>query len=550
MNKPVFHNVQQGADEWLALKAQYPFSASEAAAMLGLSPYKTRQQFLRQVATAGESEIYQPVADEGHRTESAARPIAEEIICNTLFPATVTREFDGLTLLASCDGLTMDGSTLFEHKQWNAEDAAQVAAGFVPEKHHPQLDQGMMVTGATRALFMISDGTEDNCESCWYEPNPEADRIILAGWRQFAEDLASYQHVEAAPSPVAAIPDSLPALLLDIDGAVRDTNLGTYQQVVTERIRSINTDLQTDQDFADAEEMVKFLDKAEKEIEAAKARALAQTISIDELFRAVDSLKEEMRKKRLELNRLVKDRKEAIRWEIVEDARRQIENHVAQVAEGLDGRAKMPPVLGGFREAVVAAMKGKRTIQTLRDAASQVVTDWKLDVNQQAVEIAANMKAFDELVGDDDHLFPDLATLACKPSDDFAATVKARKAEAAERDRQRAEAERERIRQEEARAKAAAEAGVSDARQSETPADEPTVESSPAQTPPHAPDTGMGGPLSGTEILPAFTAAAKGQIITVRSGRSEIYNTLTVDEATILRDSLTAALRQARKEAA
>ncbi len=40
------------------------------------------------------------------------------------------------------------------------------------------------------------------------------------------------------------------------------------------RHQAINTDLQTDQHFADAEEMVKFCDKAEKNIDLVKANAL------------------------------------------------------------------------------------------------------------------------------------------------------------------------------------------------------------------------------------------------------------------------------------
>jgi predicted phage-related endonuclease len=44
----------------------------------------------------------------------------------------------------------------------------------------------------------------------------------------------------------------------------------------------------------------------EKRLALVKSQALAQTASIDELFRTIDALKEEMRSKRLTLDKLVK----------------------------------------------------------------------------------------------------------------------------------------------------------------------------------------------------------------------------------------------------
>jgi predicted phage-related endonuclease len=429
--------------------------------MLGVSPYQTRGELLRAKVTGAERDIdpaTQALFDRGHVAEAGARVLAEEIIGNELYPATVTAEVDGLPLLASCDGLTLLGDIAWEHKLWRDDLAAAVQAGSVPEAYRPQLEQQMLVTGATNALFMVSDGTDDRCAWCWYESDPELRQRLIAGWQQFAEDLAGYQHVETAQPAVATMPDALPALLLEITGDVRDTNLATYQQVVTERIRAINTDLQTDQDFADAAEMVKFLGDAEKEIEAAKSRALAQTQSIDELFRAVDSLKAEMRSKRLELNKLVEKRKESIRWEIIEDARRALEQHVIALIEGMDSRAKGPGVPADFRDAVIAAMKGKRTIQTLRDAAMQILADHKVALNESVTRAQGNLKHFDEAGGSEHaRLFPDLGDLVYKHRDDFDAVVKARIAEAEAAQRARDEDERERIRAEEA---ARAEAGI------------------------------------------------------------------------------------------
>ena len=43
----ITHKLQQGTPEWHAFRAAH-FSASDAPAMLGESPYKTRDQLLRE----------------------------------------------------------------------------------------------------------------------------------------------------------------------------------------------------------------------------------------------------------------------------------------------------------------------------------------------------------------------------------------------------------------------------------------------------------------------------------------------------------------------
>lgn len=433
MNKPTFHNVQQGTAEWLALKARFPYSASNAAAMLGVSPYKSRAQLLREIATAGESTIFEPVADEGHRTEALARPIAEGVIGASLFAVVASREVGDLTLLASCDGLTMRGDQAWEHKQANETDAAEVDSGSVPAKHQPQCEQVLLVTGADRLLFSIGDGTEDGEVSCWYESQPDLRTALIAGWQLLDRDVAEYRHVEVMPDAIGETPEALPPLVLDITGSVRDTNLATWQAVVSERIKAINTDLQTDQDFADAEKTVKFLKHAEDELKAALARAY--TGEVYDTTKTIESLMGQMREKRLELNRTVEAEKQNRRAEIIDDAVRALQQHAIEIAEAFDSRVHAPDVPATFRNDVAAGMKGRKTVQSLKDAAAQVVTDGKLAMNAAADIVRTNLKEFDEQnkAVDFSHLFTDLNQLVRKPSDDFRATLKARIADDNER---------------------------------------------------------------------------------------------------------------------
>ena len=83
------HKIIQGTPEWHGFRAQH-LNASDAPAMMGESPYKTRDELLREKATgvaADVSEETQRRFDDGHRFEALARPLAEKIIGEELYPA-------------------------------------------------------------------------------------------------------------------------------------------------------------------------------------------------------------------------------------------------------------------------------------------------------------------------------------------------------------------------------------------------------------------------------------------------------------------------------
>ena len=107
------HNLTQGSPEWHAYRAQH-FNASDAPAMMGCSPYKTRTQLLHELHTGLTPDVdaaQQRRFDDGHRYEALARPLAEEFIGQELYPVVGSEG----RYSASSDGLTMDETIGFEH---------------------------------------------------------------------------------------------------------------------------------------------------------------------------------------------------------------------------------------------------------------------------------------------------------------------------------------------------------------------------------------------------------------------------------------------------
>lgn len=443
--KRLIHDLVQGTDAWHKFRLEH-HGASEAAAMLGLSKNVTRTELLTAKATGLAREfsdfVQTRILDRGHELEALARPIAEELLAEDLFPATYS--FGKLS--ASCDGLTISGDTAFEHKQWERELAASVARGELPEEHKPQCQQVLHVTGAERLIFAVSDGTKEKFVHMEVRPDAAWVARLVAGWTQFDEDIAKFEHVEVLPPAVADVKLGLPAVSIQVNGQITlIDNLSVFGTRLSEFIAAIDRNPSTDQAFADAEAAIKTLEKAQVALEAAEAGALAQTASIDEMRRTVAQFVEQARSTRLALEKIVKARKDTVRIEIMQKGKADFAAHIASLNKQI-GRDYMPEVSTDFP----GVIKGKRTIASLHDAVASELARAKIAANEIAGRIQINMATLRENASEHAFLFADTAQLVLKPPEDLATLVRARLVEHAAAEQKRLDGERERIRQEEA----------------------------------------------------------------------------------------------------
>src|SRR5690606_5975316 len=164
------------------------------------------------------------------------------------------------------------------------------------------------------------------------------------------------------------------------------SNLKAFREHAMAVLGAIKTDLQTDQDFADADKTVKWCKEVEDRLQAAKQHALSQTASIDELFRTIDAITEETRAKRLELDKLVKARKDAIRLEIKSTAEQAVKKHVAILNQRL-----IPVTLPNIPADFAGVMKGKKTVASLEDAVDTELARFKIEANNLADKMDANL---------------------------------------------------------------------------------------------------------------------------------------------------------------
>lgn len=436
------HNVAQGSTEWHALRAQH-FTASEAPAMMGASKYQTRTDLLTLKKTGIAPDVtpsQQYIFDKGHATEALARPLVEVNIGEELYPVVGTLG----NLLASMDGATMLGETLFEHKLWNESLVAQVKAEELEPHYYWQLEQQLLVSGAERVIFVCSDGTAENFVSMEYRPVAGRANQLVEGWKQFEADLGGYVVADAPSIVVGKAPDELPALRIELTGMVTASNLKLFEQSALSVIDSVKTTLQTDQDFADAKKAVKWCGDVEEAVAAAKKQALSQTQTIDELFSSLDRVSAHARETRLKVDKLVKAQELLVKTNIKQKAEQALTDHVAAINKTL-GKVVLPAVGADF----VGAMKNKRTIASLQDAVDTELARAKIDASQAADSIRLNLTSLAELAADHVFLFSDLQQLVTKANDDLVTLIKFRISEHEKAEEEKAEAIRKRISEEE-----------------------------------------------------------------------------------------------------
>ena len=424
-------NLKQGSPEWHAHRRAHR-NASDSPAMMGHGQ-KTRSELLHEAYTGMEREVsdyvQEKIFDPGHEFEALARPLAQEFLGKELYPVVGVREVEGIKLSASFDGVDMLETIGMEHKRLNAalRDAMPAdvltTGADLPLMYQIQMEHQCIVGEISEVLFMASEWRGEELveeRHCTYKSNPELAAAIIAGWKQFEADLAVYVPPEVTVKPTGRTPDNLPALRIELTGQVTTSNLAEYKEHALAVFAGINKDLKSDQDFATAEATVKWCADIEDRLAAAKQHALSQTASIDHLFSTIDEISAEARRVRLDLDKLVKAQKESIRNEIVLTAAANLKAHIAELNAGI-GKPLMPTVSADF----AGAIKGKRSIDTLRDAANTELARAKIEATGIADRIKANLAT---LAAQSDYsaLFMDTQTLVLKQPDDLAAMITAR----------------------------------------------------------------------------------------------------------------------------
>lgn len=449
----ILKDLIQGTQEWLNVRLEH-FTASEAPVIFGESKYMTRNQLLDMKKGAVKPEVsshQQALFDKGHAAEDAAREIIELEELDEFPPVVGVLEVDGLPLLASFDGLRNGepSELVFEHKLYNKVLAENVKNKVIEPFYYWQLEHQMLVSDSSEALFVCSDGTEENRVSMVYQSVPERREQLIAAWKQFAIDLESHELAAKVEKVVAEEVSALPVIQYQMNGLAINSNLDVFKEAADKMVSDAQLPIESDQDFANAEQRVKQFKKAEDKIKEVSKAVLGEVESIDKFTKDLSYIGEQLRQARLDTDKKVKSRKAEIRQEILNASLNEINALVNKV------NAEFRITVSVDTASIEQSMKGKKTVDSLKDATNTALANLKIELNEQASTVRANAELMKKPEYNEfKFLFSDWSQIAFKANDDFESLVKSRIADHKEAEAKRLEEQRIRM---EAEAKAKSE---------------------------------------------------------------------------------------------
>ena len=407
--KRIKHELLQGTPEWLAFRAEH-YGASEASAMLGLSPYKKRDELLFEKKTGLTKEVdasTQRVFDKGHAVEELARPIVERMLVDNLNADTYS--FGKLS--ASCDGLTEDGKTAWENKQYNKAHFEQVKNGEMPDIHWPQCQQVLYVTGAEQLYFTISDGTEENTAGIWVMPDAEQQQIIIDSWAQFEKDLSEYVPPVKVEKVEAETIKALPVPSVVVRGEITASNLTEITPQFDAYLEGIKTELSTDQDFADAEANAKNCREMAKRIEALQENIIGQMVTVNEANGVLENYKKAFNAIGLRLEKAVKEQKEMLKTQAIMKAKIEYADFVNELNKGISVQLSLKLACPDFADEI----KGVKTLESMQSRINSALANGKVeattlanDVKSKLAYISESSKGYEHLVNVNAIVFGDI----------------------------------------------------------------------------------------------------------------------------------------------
>ena len=414
----IVHNLVQNSTEWHAHRAKY-LNASETPAMLGESKYKTRDQLLHEMATGLIKDVdagTQRVFDNGHKFEALARPVAENIVGEELYPVVGTEGIYG----ASFDGITMGEDIIFEHKTLN-DDLRKVMFkdnserfSDLPLMYRAQMEHQLMVSGAAKCLFMASKWNGEVLEEehhCWYEPDLKLRQRIIDGWVQFKTDLDAYVPPVQVEKVEAETVQTLPVPSVVVRGEVTVSNLNEITPMFDDYLGSIKTEFSTDQDFADAEANGDNCEETEKRIKALRENIIAQMVDINTIDSTLGNYQEAFRKMKVLLKNAVKEQKDNIKATAIMKAKVAYADFVSELNKDISVMLSQRLVCPDFATAIKGVQKLDSMHSRINDALAAGKTEATTlanDVKTKLAYIAESTKGYEHLINNNELVFADI----------------------------------------------------------------------------------------------------------------------------------------------
>jgi len=146
----------QGSPEWLAHRKKH-IGASDAPIILGTSPWSTPLKLWQEKLGLSEGPAENFAMRRGSEMEPVARRAFEIEHDIEVFPKVVYHDTEAF-MMASLDGVSLDGKLAVEIKCPGAKAHAEALSGKVPEHYNAQLQHQLACLGLNKIWYYSFDG--------------------------------------------------------------------------------------------------------------------------------------------------------------------------------------------------------------------------------------------------------------------------------------------------------------------------------------------------------------------------------------------------------
>lgn len=199
----------------------------------------------------------------------------------------------------------------------------------------------------------------------------------------------------------------LPDVAIQLNTSVTASNMGELKTTVLAHIDDMNTELSTDEDFAQAKADAKWCAETRTKMADAKQALLNQTKPIAEIFAAFDEIDERLKGKKGYLEKLEKTRTQERKQEIVNGANEAIRAALEKSNDSLEKVTNGLIALPGPVAVSLDTGKGKRNLKTFEQAINAARDEIVSDLAARQSRIEANYKIFMRIGQEQRFLYPD-----------------------------------------------------------------------------------------------------------------------------------------------
>lgn len=177
----------QGSPEWLALR-RTKITATDAAIIMGVSPWKTKEQLLKEKIEGDQSEPNSKMK-RGLELEPIARELFTIKTGFSVHPKVVVKDWT----MASMDGIQDNGNIAVEIKCPGPTDHALAMSGIIPAHYYPQLQHQMYVCDLEAIFYFSFDGLDGVILEVQRD-DAYIDRMLEEEW-EFYQQMVEYPSI-------------------------------------------------------------------------------------------------------------------------------------------------------------------------------------------------------------------------------------------------------------------------------------------------------------------------------------------------------------------